>query len=139
MQEQILTELIEWKTTTYTCDVEGCEFTTEDKSNSDNHYGRKHSVAAVGYAGEETFYRFDTKENFDAYVKANYIQDRHFSWDEPGWYRTFSKEDRAGCGCCYDSYPYIGPALDIAYEWQRKIKAKQERLDELLTFLGEEI
>ena len=137
MHEDTTTELLEWKTTTYTCDQEGCDFTTESKSESDNHYGKKHSVAEAGFAGGQTFYRFESKETFDAYVKANHIQDRHLHWDEPGWFRSFWKEDTRGCSCCYDNFQHLQPACWIGFDWQKKIKTYQERLTELAEFLGE--
>ena len=138
MQENTTSETIEWKTTIYSCDQEGCDFTTETKSDADQHYGKEHAIAEVGYASSETFYRFDSKENFDAYTKANDIGDRHFHWDGMGWYRSFSKKDTRGCSCCYDDYQHLHPACWIGFDWQKKIKGYRERLTELAKFLGED-
>jgi len=138
MEEHTTSETIEWKTTTYACDVEGCAFTTESKSEADTHPGKKHSIAEAEFAGGQTFYRFASKETFDAYVKAHHIQDRHLHWDEPGWFRSFWKEDSRGCSCCYDNFQHLHPACWIGFDWQKKIKSYTERLTELAEFLGED-
>jgi hypothetical protein len=138
MQEQTIYRTVELPNTTYTCDQEGCDFTTITKYEADSHYGKKHSIAEVGEAGGATLYRFASKEDFDAYCKAQGIGERHFHWDEPGWYRTFWKEDRRGCSCCYDNYEHLHPACWIAFDWQKKIKGTRERLAEMAEFLDDE-
>ena len=138
MQEEVITELIEWNTTTYSCDREGCDFTTEDKSESEKHYGKAHSIQKVDWAAGHSLYQFDTKENFDAYVKAEYFADHDIHWHEPGWYRAYTEWRPCGRGCCSRDHRVIEPASWIGMEWQREIKELTEKLTELATFLGED-
>jgi hypothetical protein len=138
MQEHTTSETIEWKTTTYSCDVDGCDFTTQDKREAERHPGKAHSIAEVGHAADHTFYRFDSKESFDAYVKASHIGDRDLHWDEPGWYRVYTEWRPCPRGCCRDDYRVIEPACWIAFEWQREIKKRREKLAEMAEFLNDE-
>lgn len=131
MQTHTTTKTVEIHNTTYSCDQEGCDFTTGTKYEANNHYGEKHAIAEVGEAAGETLYRFDTEEDFLAYCKAKGIGDRHYHWSDPGWYRTFWKEDRRGCSCCYDTYEHLHPACWIAFDWQKKIKSTREQLGEM--------
>lgn len=138
MQEEITTELIEWKTTTYSCDVDGCDFTTENKTESDKHYGDKHAVKVSDFIGNEFLLRFDSEEDFNAYCKAHGIRDRFANWHDPGWYRSYSTDEPCGRGCCSDYCGHLDPASWIGIDWQKKIKKYQDRLTELAQFLGED-
>lgn len=138
MREHTTSETLELTKTTYSCEVEGCGFTTENRREAERHPGEEHSVAATDFVADETLYRFDSRETFDAYAEANDIPDRRRDWHGPGWYRTFWKEDREPCGCCYDSYEHLQPARWIAYDWQRKIRRYKELLGELAEFLEDD-
>lgn len=137
MQEHTTTETVEHTRTVYTCDVEGCGFTTESEYEAERHHGKEHAVAAKESVGGQTLLRFDSKEAFDAYAFAEDIEDRHTHWDGPGWYRSFVKEDTRGCSCCYDNYEHLHPACWIAFDWQKKIQKYRGRLAEMAEFLGD--
>ena len=135
MRESTTSETVEWKTTTYSCEVEGCDFTTQSKSEAERHFGDQHATSGSDFIGNEWLLKFDSKENFDAYCKAHGIQDRFAHWDEPGWYRSYTTEEPCGRGCCWNHEGHLDPAVWIGFDWQKKIKKYQDRLKELEEFL----
>lgn len=138
MHTETTTKTTEWETTTYSCDQEGCDFTTEHKYDADSHYGSEHAIAEEGSAAGKTFYRFDTKENFDAYVKAHDIPEKFVNWHGEGWYRNYGSDERCPRGCCDDWTQHLDPASWIGFDWEKKIKKMKERLTELQEFLGDD-
>ena len=98
MQEEVTTELIEWATTTYSCDKEGCDFTTEDSSEAERHYGDVHAIKERAAISGLSLYRFESKEDFDVHLKSRRVPVDNPSWEGPGWYRVFIEWKPCGRG-----------------------------------------
>lgn len=101
------TELIaayQHTTTSYECSV--CKQEFDDEDDVKHHYGEHHAVKEKRVAGHKAFYRFDTKEDFQAYV-AHIVSDRRIDYtyvdhlSGVGWFAFEQGSQPCGKGCCY--------------------------------------
>lgn len=108
-------------TTTYSCEVDGCDFTTTKKRTADLHHGRHHAVDSIwtnsiedpDALAADTFLQFSSEENFDAWNRSNdgFHENK---WSGPGWYAAIDDiVPRRTCGCCSDRVIRLTPAEQI--------------------------
>lgn len=85
-------------------------------------------------------YWFDTEKDLKEFLIAekskwgNY-DDYDYSWDEPGWYRLFTKEKPCPKHCCYDQIITSEPAIWLMFDWQKRATDLNNSINEFKELL----
>lgn len=133
-----------FKTTRYVCEAEGCDFSTTDEREAEEHPWRKHKVFKKVRVDidpddelrtESTLVLFDTEEAFEHYQNLDGFVDRLYAdpWEGPGWYETWSDSVPCGHGCCTKWALFIRPASKTV----EALKKAREEIDHALEKLGQ--
>lgn len=126
---------VEIKTTVYTCEAEGCDYSTTSHERANSHYGLKHAVIAEWIPRDEDleevhrYLKFLTEEDFHAWNSAN---NGSFGnrWIGPVWYAVISEETTCGRGCgCTEYYLKLVPAQQVLESLTRNVNELRNFLE----------
>lgn len=125
---------------TWTCEVPGCDFESQDEETAQHHHGKEHALKDSRQCAGRTFYRFDSDDDVRAYAAAGRANDFHIDavgdpeCAGPGWY--FFDREKMGCRCggCDNHRSWLRPAT-VALTWAKDSINKYEQQVEDLTKL----
>jgi len=122
-------------TITYACDVPGCGFSAEKKSQVVEHFGEKHAVRDRKWIGGQEFARIEDQEAFDAWKTHHGKRSRANVWDcdwlGPGWYGISFGTQRCPRDCCDDHVMTIRHVDALLEERRSEFQEMSEALAEL--------
>jgi hypothetical protein len=133
MKTEVETFTIPFEKITYSCEIEGCSFTTESKHEAEAHFGKRHAVSAIREIDEHDFYLIETEEGFKAWSRGS---DRTCTWAGPGWYSRTNERVPCGRGCCTRDWIEIEVASSLVASWQGVLDEKTRALHELKTLVN---
>lgn len=121
----------EYTETFYGCDH--CSYETEVAANLKQHHAKEHAVKGNLTAGEQSFLRFESKEDFEAYKEGkggyDYSDPYYGDFEEPGWYHVSYHSGPCGRGCCSREWHQLTPAARFLATEQADINERQSKLD----------
>jgi hypothetical protein len=121
----------EVETTYYGCDH--CGYETLDPEDLKFHHGQDHALKATKDVAGQTFYRFESKADMDAWISTKGIGD---GWPTaatdgpfPGWFVIVTEKTRCRRNCCWNYDSRFEPwrfAMTQAEEAFKKAEAELE-------------
>ncbi len=120
----------------YECDE--CDHTCYNKADMFHHINKKHirtkNFGVLPINSENDIEIILTEYNNEELFKFFHPKSQ---WCGPGWYKEYTEEVSAGCGCCYDFETFLSPIdkfIKDLYNTKNKI---QNIEDELRIMIGD--